>query len=388
MPRRSHGVLSTPIAGQVVVYDLLNETRHQLNAAAGIVLDCCDGVTDRREVVEGWAKDNGVEPTLLASQIDAALTRFRDLGLVDRDMAWQEPTPRTGLKPTPSAEVVHGRSHLVLDRVIRFRGTDAELIAQIDDYLGTGVHGSTTDRERSRADADVEVFEVIVRADGSIELWTDEEVWHDTVGTLLRRLVAETTDYAVATHGCAALHAGGVRAADGRVVVLPSVPEGGKSTLTAAFVKSGWDYLGDEAIGITMDGIGFGFPKRLRLDPTSRSLLGLGHSPDRNVDPAEIRPDVRRFGGRVGPIDLVVFPTFEPGATVRIEPLDVHDALDALLANTHNMACVGQPGLDALCTLAESTPAYRLVHGDAFEAIPAIVRLLDADPTDTSSTGI
>ncbi len=378
MPCRSDGVLGAPIAGRVVVYDLVTETRHRLNVAAGAVLDCCDGSTDFDEVIEAWAEESGVERSSLVSHVEAALDGFRDLGLVDRDTPWQTPPPRTALGPTTSTTIFYGRSHLVLDRVIRFRGVDADLVARIDDYLGTGVDESTGPGSRDGADSEVEEFEVLARADGSLELWTDEDVWHDTADTLLGRLVTETTDYAVATHGCAALHAGGVRAADGRIVVLPSVSEGGKSTLTAAMVASGWDYLGDEAIGVTTGGVGLGFPKRLRLDPTSCGLVGMEHPPNGNVDPASIRPDVRRLGGRIGRIDLVVFPTFEPGATVEVEELDALDALDALLANTLNLARVGQPGLDALAELAESTPAFRLRHGDAFEATAAIAGLLDS----------
>lgn len=376
LPRRSEGVIDAPFGAGRVVYDLVTETRHRLNAAAGAVLDGCDGTTDRQNQAATWVEGTGLTRSVVDDRIDAALTQFEDLGLVGRSTAWQVPRQRTGLGPTSSPRVAHGRRHRLLDLVVRFRGTDVDLLEEIDRYLGTGVGeplGPGCHPVEPGADL---IFEVLRRADGSVELWTDEEVWHDATPTLLRRLVAETTAYAVTTHGCAALHAGGVRSPCGHIVVLPAPSDNGKSTLVAAFVAAGWDYLGDEAIGVAPRQVALGFPRRLRLDPVSRHTVGLAHSPDRNTDPVEIRSDVKRLGGEVGPIRAVVFPTYDPDRPPVIEAVDRHEFLDALLANTLNLARVGQPGLEALCELAESVPAYRIVHGDSGAAVSTVTELL------------
>lgn len=67
------------------------------------------------------------------------------------------------------------------------------------------------------------------------------------------------------------LHAGSVRDPDGRITGLP---EAGKSTLTAALVMAGCDYLGDELVGVRADSPrAAGFPRVPALDETSRHVL-------------------------------------------------------------------------------------------------------------------
>jgi hypothetical protein len=156
------------------------------------------------------------------------------------------------------------------------------------------------------------------------------------------------------------------------VVVLPAVSGGGKSTLTAALVAAGWDYLGDEAIGIASDGTALGYPKRLRLDSRSRDLLGLGRDPDQTIDPTLVRGDVRRLGGPVGPVTRIVFPCYQAGMRCEVEPLGVHDHLDELIANTLNLARVGEDGVGALCRLADTVEADRITYSNALEAAEVI----------------
>lgn len=263
-----------------------------------------------------------------------------------------------------------GALHRVLDLTVTFAASDPSLIAMVDDYLGTG---AGTGAEAGADAAQILVFEVGGLGDGSYELVTDERSGHDDVGTLLRRLVTVTNSYAARTSGCVALHAGAVRGPGGEILVIPGSSGAGKSTFTAALVAAGWDYLGDEVIGIDHDGFVLGYPKRISLDPAGRNLLGLGDDPDRNVDPAELRSGVRRMGGRVGPVAHVVFPVLEAGAERAVDHLSVDDGLDALLANTLNLAAVGQAGLATLCDVAETVPMTRLVHGDCVDLARTIL---------------
>lgn len=387
LPRTSLGILSASLLDVVVVYDLVKEVRHLLNPAAGSILQRCDGAADLQDTTAEFAGQAGVTLQTMAEQIDDALRQFCDLGLVGRTTDWLPPAPRTGIGPTDSPAVVFGADHRIIDLEVRFRGTDATLIEQIDTYLGMGaVHpGQQPAPSTSTPTTSIDI-EVVRGPDGSVELWTDEVERYDQPSTLLLRLHAVLSEYAATTHGWAVLHAGGVRAPAGGIVVLPSVADGGKSTLTAALVRGGWDYLSDEAIGIRHGRMALGFPKPLRLDPAVRPMIGAPFSPDFNVSPSVIRHDVERLGGPAGQVNLVVFPTFHPGAALMLEELSPLDTLDALLANTINLARVGQPGLASLCELAESAPAYRLVHGNAIEAAATIEELLSSferveDPT-------
>ena len=195
---------------------------------------------------------------------------------------------------------------------------------------------------------------------------------------MLNRFAAETTT-------CIAVHAGGVRLSDGRIVLLPAVSESGKSTLTAALVAAVCDLFGDEIIGLDLaTGEAIGYPRCVSLSPASRVALGLlADRPEPDVfddtDPTELRGDVQRLTGMVGPVAAIVSPTFAADSVFGVEQLDVYDGVDQLLRSTMNLARVGQRGLDALCQLAEHTASYRRTHGNA---VGAARMLLDPDTLD------
>ena len=70
-----------------------------------------------------------------------------------------------------------------------------------------------------------------------------------------------------------------VVAAAALVLLLPGHMNAGKSTLTAALIQAGCDYLGDESIGIRHNTLAaVAYPKPLSLDATSREFLGLHHT--------------------------------------------------------------------------------------------------------------
>ncbi|MEI2638456.1 MAG: hypothetical protein V9F03_05595 [Microthrixaceae bacterium] len=186
-------------------------------------------------------------------------------------------------------------------------------------------------------------------------------------------------------------------------------PGSGKSTLTAALVASGWDYLGDEAIGVragTLQAVGY--PKLISIDAASQKALGLtpggnnqsattddadptsgpavdpsgsNHASGSNhpsgsinedIDAAALRPEVMKLAGDCDVVARVILPTFIDGATTSLKDLSDQEAAIYLLANTLNLARVGQIGLETLCALAESVPVQRLEHGGVDDAVAAI----------------
>ena len=87
------------------------------------------------------------------------------------------------------------------------------------------------------------------------------------------------------------------------------------------------------------------------------------------VDPVELRADVQRLSGDVGAVTRVILPRHVEGAPCESEPLTASDATVELLANTFNLARVGQSGLDTITALAETVPVERLTYGDANDAV-------------------
>jgi len=373
-PQRSPGVLVSPLGDRAVAYDLVTETAHQLNATAGALLAACDGVADVDAAVTDWAGEAGVDRADVAADVTAGLAMLTELGLVGRDEAFNAPKPPVG-STEDEAEgerasdnvvtggAVTGRVHPVIDHNIALRGPQADVLEALDAFLGTG-----TDAEKATM-----FFDAHETADGELVLVTDYEWRFPSREACLRQLTSVVNEYAVWTHSCAAFHAGAVRSPDGELVLLPAPSGNGKSTLTGAFVAAGWDYLGDEAIGVRPDSlVAVGYPKRLAIDASSRAVLNLPESDSADLDPAEISADVTRLDGDVGPISRVVLPTYQEGAEVTVQRLEPHEAVVELLANTLNLARAGQAALDAVCDLAATVPVERLIHGDAHQAVARV----------------
>ena len=346
-----------------MAYDLVTETAHQLNATAGALLAACDGEADVDAAVTDWADGAGVDRADVAADVTAGLAMLTELGLVGRDESFDAPKPPVGSTEDAPNGAVTGSVHPVIDYNIALRGPDADVLEALDTFLGTG-----TDAEKPTM-----FFDAHETADGELVLVTDYEWRFPSREACLRQLTSVVNEYAVWTHSCAAFHAGAVRSPDGELVLLPAPSGNGKSTLTGAFVAAGWDYLGDEAIGVRPDSlVAVGYPKRLAIDASSRAVLNLPESDSADLDPAEISADVTRLDGDVGPIGRVVLPTYQEGAEVTLQRLEPHEAVVELLANTLNLARAGQAALDAVCDLAATVPVERLIHGDAHQAVARV----------------
>ena len=351
------------MADRAIAYDLATETAHQLNASAGELLAACDGTSDVDDAVTAWAEGAGIDRESVAADVTAGLAMLEGLGLVGRDQPVEAPKPVVGSTADPADDDHLGKVHSVIDYTIAFRGPQPELITTLDTFLGTGT--DTGDPTM--------LFDVHITDGGELVLVTDYEWKFPSLEACLRQLTSVVNEYAVWTHSCAALHAGAVRSPEGEIVLLPAPSGNGKSTLTGAFVSAGWDYLGDEATGVRPGSLeAVGYPKRLAIGSDSRVALNLPESTSGDLDPADLRPDVVRLDGDVGPVTRVMLPRFELGAEVTVERLEPHEAVVELLANTLNLARAGQAALDAICDLATSVPVERLVHGDAHLAVAHI----------------
>ncbi|MCO5321168.1 MAG: PqqD family peptide modification chaperone [Microthrixaceae bacterium] len=359
-PRRSTGVLLSIMGDRALAYDLVTETAHQMNASAGMVLAACDGESDIGGAVRVWAEEYGIEPDGLRDDVNAGLEMLNALSLVGRDGDFVAPREPTGSTSAGDPGDALGAVHVAIDHKIAFRGPQSDILERIDSYMGTA---------RSDQSASI-VFDVQVDVSGEVSLVADQ-VWRFlSFQACLDQLTSVMNRYAVQTHSCAAFHAGAVRSPAGEVALLPGPSGAGKSTLTAAFVVAGWDYLGDEAIGVRPGScIAVGYPKRIAINNDRRLALDLSPDYQADIDPADLRSNVARLDGDVGPVSRVLLPTYVEAATPSSHQLTSDEAVVELLANTLNLARAGQTGLDAVVDLATSVPVYRLTYGDASQAV-------------------
>jgi hypothetical protein len=180
------------------------------------------------------------------------------------------------------------------------------------------------------------------------------------------------------------LHAGGIEH-DGVGVVFPGAMEAGKTTLTAGLLRTGLGYLTDEGVAVDRATLRIHpYPKPLSIDRGAWPLFPeLEPSADLPTDaykagqwqvPAtDIRPNVL---GNSCSIGVIVFPTYEDGSEMLIEPLRRGEALVELAKNTYKFDVQGSAALDVLAEVVRPAACYRLTTGDLDAAIRAVTELL------------
>lgn len=372
LPARSPGVLVSAMGDRVIGYDLVGETAHLLNASAGTVLVACDGRTSADDAVARWAQATGTETAEVRSGLESALASLTERGLVGRTTEWVPPSPLRGCRATGHGLAVFETVHSVIDWAVTFRSTRPDALAAVDAHLGT--------RRMDHSGTPL-VIEVEPLPGGQIAVREEIEWTFESLNACIDQLTGLLAGFAPKTTTCAVLHAGAVRSPRGEIVLLPGASGSGKSTLVAAFVGAGWGYLGEDAIGVrpgTRTAVGY--PKRLRLDATSRKVLGLPPGDELDCDPRRLNDAAACLSGDVGPVDRIVFAEHVRGHEITMERLDPDATLQALLVNASNLAYAGEPALDAICDLAAEAESLRLVHGDACEVANRADYLLCASP--------
>lgn len=171
------------------------------------------------------------------------------------------------------------------------------------------------------------------------------------------------------------LHAGAV-AKDGGALLLPAAQDVGKSSLTAALLRAGFDYLSDELGAI--DPITFKaypFEKHIALDP--EALTFFPDLADRLKDreglnstltQRYIRPeDLDAAVANPQPIHHLVFPTENRNGSPRLKELTSAQAVERMSAHSFNLHVYADRGVIALARVARQAQAFSLDGGGPTE---------------------
>lgn len=410
MPARAPWVRSAPLGDELVLHDPRRHQVHVLNATGALVWRACDGSTERPELVGALATAAGQPVEVIQRDLDEHLRSLADLQLLvttaetagepavagDQDDHDRRSDARPLLPTDPSGQPVDApvacAPIVVLDRCVVVR-TSSLLAQEAVETLFAPVLAP---------EPEIDVPEV----PGLALVRTADQQGTDVGWRLLGRgydrtfpqlpealaaLVSQVNRVA-ADCGVLALHAAAVRSPGGVVVLLAGASGAGKSTLAAALVRAGWDYLGDEAIGVATGATAVGYPKPLSLDAASCELLGISErvadrrtttgAPPDLCAPTEVRSDVQVLAGPVGPIGAVVLldggadGAHDPDRTddpLRCEP---HEALVRLAPQAINLAGAGTPGLEVLVDLTTGVPAWRVARAPVAGLVRAVEHLI------------
>lgn len=260
LPFRSAGVLTAEFLDGWAVYDLPSNLVWLVSPLAGYLLheaphQNASSTTHDEVTLESLVSEIVAATGEPAGAVEGAVTDTIDwlveAKLLGSSNDW-EPTPTVSgarddrtLEPT-GAPPRMGQTIRVFDERLAFRSSDADLLADIDDWLHLP----------SDNDTPTVLFDAERTQSGGVYLHAAEEWEFPELAGFRTQLTGVVNDWAARSTTLLVLHAGAIRTPDGKVFVLPGAPEAGKSTLTAAFVAAGCDYLGDECARSVKPGFG------------------------------------------------------------------------------------------------------------------------------------
>ncbi len=271
-------------------------------------------------------------------------------------------------------------------------------IRTTDEELG-GLLGRLYEPMRTVGSGRETVYSLLPVADGGAPglVARDDEVLRSSerpdrllatlVWAINRQVIDGSLDQRLVLHAAAA-------DLDGAAVVLPAPMEAGKTTLVTGLLDRGFGYLSDEAVAVADDLTVEGYPKPLSIDRGSWQVLA-HHDPGLpdplrtylasqwQVATQEFAPVVRQSR-----LALLVFPRYEPGAPLRLEPLTPASAVSELFPCIfiRHGERIPRHRLPRLARIAEGVPATRLIYGDLSAACEQITGVLAGSKGDSTST--
>lgn len=184
----------------------------------------------------------------------------------------------------------------------------------------------------------------------------------------------------------------------GKAVVIPGNSGAGKSTLCAGLLAHGWRLLSDEfAMVRPEDGRIQPHPRPISLKNASIELIKselpearfsriyTGTAKGSVVFMRAPNEAVRRAEETARPV-LVIAPTYQSDAAVKIERLEKAQAFMRLVGHSANYFTLMKVGFETLANVVETCDHYLLTYAKLDDAIAAIDRLSTAPSHDAKIT--
>lgn len=178
----------------------------------------------------------------------------------------------------------------------------------------------------------------------------------------------------------------------GRALLLSADPGSGKSTLCAGLVHSGWRLLSDELALLDLHtGAIRPLARPISLKNESIAVVrALGPDielsavcPDTTKGAvAHMRPPADSVARRMecAPPAWLIFPKFERGATLALEPVGKAHAFMEMVRHAFNYGFLGAGAFDALVGLVDRCDTLRAGYGSLEQVVPAVNALVEQEP--------
>ena len=390
IPLRVENLRETFVDGSMVVLDRNRARCHVMNLSGGVVWTAIDNRRSVQEIIDLLVAEHDLQRVEAESIVEVALHGYVDANLVelvelvdavddaadvsvafeDRRAKWQ-PTIERCLAGRPGATIL---GPLAFGDVAVTIGTD---IPELASYFGNRL-------------AQMRVPDGWVPGDNNQSVWIVNRGFGDsgrcsiyvngrrtmrgiTRSRAVERVLQDLNLAAISqTRESILLHAGAVEL-EGRVIVIAGVSGQGKSTLTAALVRSGFSYVTDELV-IIDPSTGFVRPYLKPLDLGAESLKMLELDPDDEfmIDKKHVVPSEVGKVSTGGKVALIVILDSDAGEMDEIESMGPVDALTKLLPNVFAETHDSPDSLDQLADLCASVPVIRMARRPITENVKAI----------------
>lgn len=370
---------------------------HALNTSATVIWCLMEEGLDAAGIAAALQAASGLDALDVASFVAAALTDWGARGFLAGAGVSSKATPAAAT-PAPGAlrlnpdPVFAGTRHYRLGPLrfsVRFTAPDQDAI----------VHPTLAHLEADAAQG-ATLFDIVAGPAGSLELLRDGAACAacealDQLAPVVKSLVwqagLDAQSFLLDIHA-------GVVAGEAGCVLLPAPPGSGKSTLTAALVRAGLDFLSDE-VALLADGTleAIPFPLALCVKDTGLDVVARLF-PHAWTLPLHRRGDGKRVAYLPPPVDripahdarrsvaAVVFPSYAPGAACACRPLGKVEAAERLFAQCLGVATRLDAGrVGRMVEWLRRVPCHELVFADVSAAADAVLRMAHHEGTLAAS---
>ena len=223
----------------------------------------------------------------------------------------------------------------------------------VERLYSVAVDGSGAQRGADR-------LHVLYENDVEIARTKDAEMLFDRLESSLRLYVAEMARRRIFVHA-------GVVGWRNQAIVIPARSLGGKSTLTAEFVRAGAKYYSDEYAVLDSRG---------RVHPYAKPI---SIRDDRDYKQTDY--PVESFGGVAGkrplPVGLVILADYKKGARWRPKQLSSGQAVLALLDHTVSARRYPDKAFETLREVVARARVMKGVRGEAGEVVKSVLARLE-----------
>lgn len=354
--------------GSAVLLDSHSGKTYAINATAAEVWELCDGRRMPDEIAAVLLERYEAAPGEVAGAVEALLTQLRHLGVL-------EPLSSVPEAATVASTLPHRRRYEML-------GFSAEVASDSEDFLAM-LDRFNTEFKVAGPGTPPAFYEALDYGDDLWELtfqgqelqWCRSLI--DAVGCVERHMTDQAMDWQPEL-----LHAhGAALAGPTSSVLLPGASNIGKTTFALALMLRGLRLYSDDVVFLEPDTWRpVPFPRTVHIHDDALAWLaamGLRYQPEEHVGKYLLASALRPWPSEPGPpLRYILFPTWETGGPLALEPLTAAEAAVQLLRVSRNLRRRPRHGLDLLPRLLKGMRCYTLRRNDDLAAAAELVYCL------------